>query len=203
MRRIAARAERRAPAAASRHWRWVAIVLLVASAAAPSFAQSPGGQADPTATHRALNALLAAANDTIPAKASTCQGHDAHTRALKVKDLLALRLAYLHTGQNIIAGSCMDMQCHVSITHAAGEDVASAVVHRPEHHCWELHGHAVPCVDHARGGGRRGLCGGAFSGAERSRGGIDVALRDHAIGWRTIQASALRRCREIKSEAHR
>ncbi|RZJ49140.1 MAG: hypothetical protein EON49_27350 [Acidovorax sp.] len=129
MRRIAARAECMAPAAASRHWRSVAVVLLATSAAAPLFAQSPGGQADPIATHQALNALLAAANDTIPAKVSTCQGHDAHTRALKVRDLLAMRLAYLHTGQNIIAGSCMGMQCHVSITHAAGEDVASAVVH--------------------------------------------------------------------------
>ena len=86
-------------------------------------------EADPRATTQALTALLGAANDTIPATASTCQGAHGQAGPLRVKDLLALRLGYLYAGQNIIVGSCTGGRCKLSITHAAGEDVASAVIH--------------------------------------------------------------------------
>ena len=86
-------------------------------------------EADPRATTQALTALLGAANDTIPARASTCQGAHSQAGPLRVKDLLALRLEYLYAGQNLIVGSCAGGRCKLSITHAAGEDVASAVIH--------------------------------------------------------------------------
>ncbi|MFY3386245.1 hypothetical protein [Paracidovorax sp. MALMAid1276] len=83
--------------------------------------------ADPVSTQKALRALFAAANDSIPA-ASSCHGNFGPSGQAKVKDLLAMRMAYLYAGVNVIEGGCSITQCAVSIKHAAGEDVASAVI---------------------------------------------------------------------------
>lgn len=83
--------------------------------------------ADPVATQKALSALLAAANDAIP-RASSCHGDFGQTGQARVKDLLAMRMAYLYAGTNVVEGSCQKGQCTVSINHAAGEDVASAAI---------------------------------------------------------------------------
>lgn len=89
---------------------------------------APSSAADPVATQKALSALFAAANDAIPA-ASSCHGDYGQPGRAKVKDFLAMRMAYLYAGANVIEGSCDNKaQCTVSIQHAAGEDVASATI---------------------------------------------------------------------------
>ncbi|RYF46666.1 MAG: hypothetical protein EOO27_38905 [Comamonadaceae bacterium] len=114
------------------HTLCAAIALGCALAAPPALAAdtAPGAAAaaDPVATQKALGALLAAANDTIP-RASSCHGDFGQTGKAKVKDLLAMRMAYLYAGTNVIEGSCSKAaQCTVTIRHAAGEDVASAAI---------------------------------------------------------------------------
>lgn len=107
-----------------------AAIGLGCTLAAPAFAAgaSAATAADPVATQKALSALLAAANDTIP-KASSCHGDFGQAGKAKVKDLLAMRMAYLYAGTNVIEGSCSKAaQCTVTIRHAAGEDVASAAI---------------------------------------------------------------------------
>lgn len=83
--------------------------------------------ADPRATQRALNALLAQSNAMI-AKSSTCHADFGQKGPARVKDLLAMRLAYLHSGENRIQGQCNAQRCSLTISHAAGEDVASATL---------------------------------------------------------------------------
>lgn len=92
-----------------------------------SWAQTASTPANPEATHKALTALFAAANDPIPRSSSCHEGYGQPGPAT-VKDLLATRMAYLHAGSNVIEGRCEQARCMVSITHAAGEDVASAVI---------------------------------------------------------------------------
>lgn len=99
------------------------IALGCALHAAPAAAE-----ANPVATQKALGSLLAAANDAIP-RTSSCHGDYGQAGKARVKDLLAMRLAYLYAGTNVIEGSCnAAQQCTVAIQHAAGEDVASATI---------------------------------------------------------------------------
>jgi acetylornithine deacetylase/succinyl-diaminopimelate desuccinylase-like protein len=104
--------------------------MLIAAAVAchggDAFAQAP----DPDETRQALAALLAAAAEPIRA-GSTCAGDYLSGRPPTVGDLLAMQLAYLHKGDNVIAGTCEGMaeaRCTVSIRHSAGESKASAVI---------------------------------------------------------------------------
>jgi hypothetical protein len=83
--------------------------------------------AGPVATSKALNALLAVSNDVIP-QSSSCHGDYGQEGAATVKDLLAMQLAYLYSGKNTIKGDCTATQCNLSIAHAAGEDMSSAVI---------------------------------------------------------------------------
>lgn len=82
---------------------------------------------DPDKTTEALRALFAAANDTIPAKTS-CDGIYGQKGPAKVRDLLAMQMAYLHNGDNVVGGECKDGRCEVFIKHSAGESVASAQI---------------------------------------------------------------------------
>jgi hypothetical protein len=82
---------------------------------------------DPVATTTALRPLLAISNAEIP-KNSSCQGDYGQIGKAKVKDLLAIQLAYLYSGENVIQGKCADQTCVISITHASDENVSSATV---------------------------------------------------------------------------
>jgi len=109
----------------------VLVVSLQTVAAAASWAQTANTPGNPEATRKALTALLAAANDPIPRTSSCHEGQGAYgqTGPATVKDLLAMRMAYLYAGSNVIEGHCeQSQQCTVSIRHAAGEDVASASI---------------------------------------------------------------------------
>ena len=114
--------------------RRVAIVLIVSLqvvAATASWAQTDRTPGDPEATRKALTALLAAANDPIPRTSSCHEGQGAYgqTGPATVKDFLAMRMAYLYAGSNVVEGRFEQaQQCTVSIRHAAGEDVASVVI---------------------------------------------------------------------------
>ncbi|MFN4119564.1 hypothetical protein [Acidovorax sp.] len=108
-----------------------AAVLLGGVLIGPVFGETASSaassSADPVATQQALRALFAAANDAIPA-ASSCHANFGQSGRAKVKDLLAMRMAYLYAGDNVIKGNCNKAQCTLSINHAAGEDVASAAI---------------------------------------------------------------------------
>lgn len=107
-----------------------AIFLLVALqvGGAASWAQTASTPDNPETTRKALTALLAAANDPIP-RSSSCSGAYGQPGPATVKNLLAMRMAYLYAGSNVIEGHCEhSQQCTVSIRHAAGEDVASVVI---------------------------------------------------------------------------
>lgn len=109
----------------------VLVVSLQTVAAAASWAQTAETPGNPEATRKALTALLAAANDPIPRTSSCHEGQGAYgqTGPATVKDLLAMRMAYLYAGSNVIEGHCeQSQQCTVSIRHAAGEDVASVSI---------------------------------------------------------------------------
>jgi|CXWL01.1.fsa_nt_gi hypothetical protein len=82
---------------------------------------------DPQASSKALGLLLAASNSLIP-ESSSCQGNYGQTGKATVKDLLAIQLAYLYAGKNVIQGNCSSKQCAVTITHASGDDVSSAII---------------------------------------------------------------------------
>ena len=109
----------------------VLIVSLQVVAATASWAQTDRTPGDPEATRKALTALLAAANDSIPRTSSCHEGQGAYgqTGPATVKDFLAMRMAYLYAGSNVVEGRCEQQhKCTVSIRHAAGEDVASASI---------------------------------------------------------------------------
>jgi len=82
---------------------------------------------DPIETNAALSALFTITNEVIP-ESSSCQGNYGQQGKAKVSDLLAIQLAYLYKGKNIIQGNCTNNQCTVSITHSSGEDVSSAII---------------------------------------------------------------------------
>lgn len=107
------------------------VVGLQVVAASASWAQTSSAPANPEATRKALTALLAAANNPIPRTSSCYEGHGVYGQLgpATVKDLLAMRMAYLYAGSNVIEGHCEQaQQCTVSIRRAAGEDVASIVI---------------------------------------------------------------------------
>lgn len=89
-------------------------------------AASPAA-ADPERTREALGALLAVSAQPIPVR-STCAEAAAPKGLWRVGDLLAVRLAYLDRGANVVEGACRAHRCEVVIRHAAGEDVASAQI---------------------------------------------------------------------------
>lgn len=83
--------------------------------------------ADPVATREALSVLLSSSNTAIP-KASTCMGDYGQSGQPKIGDMLAMRLAYLYAGENIVEGRCASGFCSIVIRHAAGEDVAFTTI---------------------------------------------------------------------------
>ncbi len=83
--------------------------------------------AEPEETRKALSALLAASNAVIPA-ASTCHGSYGQEGKATVKDLVAMQLAYIHSGTSVIDGRCTAQACTVRIRRASGEDVSSATI---------------------------------------------------------------------------
>ncbi|CAD5370203.1 conserved exported hypothetical protein [Rubrivivax sp. A210] len=106
-----------------RQW-WLVPALLGLLCAGPAPAAP---EPDPAATRQALRALLASAQDGIP-RGSGCDGDYGQRGRARVKDLLAVQLAYLYRGDNVITGGCAGNACELTIRHAAGEDVASATL---------------------------------------------------------------------------
>jgi hypothetical protein len=103
---------------------WVlSLACLIGVAAHAQDGPSP----DPAATSAALRNLLAMAHQPIP-KTSTCWADYGQRGAARVADLLAVRLSSLYAGDNKIAGACSTRACNVTMTHSAGEDVASTTV---------------------------------------------------------------------------
>jgi hypothetical protein len=103
------------------------VAILVLTVTASCHVQARVSQADPVTTSQALALLLSASNASIP-ESSSCYGSYGQTGKATVKDLLAVQLAYLYSGKNIVQGSCTPKRCSISITHASGEDVSSATI---------------------------------------------------------------------------
>lgn len=101
--------------------------LVVAVLLSASHVLAADQPADPIATREALVALLASSDAVIP-KTSSCQGDYGQRGRVRVKHLLAMQLAYLYAGENVIVGHCAASSCKVTINHAAGEDVSSAII---------------------------------------------------------------------------
>lgn len=83
--------------------------------------------ANPVATRTALAALFASSNAAIP-RTSSCYGEYGQKGRPRIRDMMAMSMAYLHTGTNTIQGECATSRCSINITHAAGEDVASYTI---------------------------------------------------------------------------
>jgi hypothetical protein len=97
---------------------------------AAGFAASFSAVAGPADAIPALSAAMGAANQLIP-RNSSCFGLYTATTRPKVRDLLASRLAFLHSGTNVVEGSCAKNHCTIEIRHAAGEDVSSLRIDFP------------------------------------------------------------------------
>jgi hypothetical protein len=85
---------------------------------------------DPDATREALVALFAAASEPI-SPGSSCAGDYLTGPDPTVGDLLAMQMAYLYKGDNVVAGACDgagEAQCTVSVRHSAGESHFSATI---------------------------------------------------------------------------
>lgn len=94
----------------------------------PGLAGEPG--ANPDRTLPVLKALLQSSDQLIPA-GSSCDGKYGNQGPTRVRDLLAMELAYLYRGKNVIKGECRGSgvrQCSLTISHTFGEDVSSAVL---------------------------------------------------------------------------
>ena len=102
-------------------------VLVSALFAAHILASAAPEAPDPDRTIEPLRLLLESASLAIPRK-STCFGNYGQRGSPRIRDLLGSRLAYLHSGQNVISGSCNLKHCELEIRHSAGEDVASATI---------------------------------------------------------------------------
>ena len=102
-------------------------LIILMLGALTSCAHATSTSIDPTATGKALTLLFSAANEFIP-ESSSCHGSYGQQGTATVKDLLSVQMAYLYSGKNIIQGDCTAKQCKVEITHAAGEDVSSAII---------------------------------------------------------------------------
>lgn len=89
-------------------------------AAAPASAEK-----GPESAAVAIRALLAVTDQPI-ARGSSCFANYGQRDLPRVKDMLASRLAYLHSGDNAVLGECRGSRCEIEIRHSAGEDVASA-----------------------------------------------------------------------------
>lgn len=103
----------------------VAVLLLVTVTGASTKPPDVGVE-----TKEVLDLLLAASTMTIPPQ-SSCQGDYGQQGKPKVKDVLAMELAYLNRGRNTIIGKCKGdpKSCVLRIRHAYGEDVYSADIH--------------------------------------------------------------------------
>lgn len=94
-------------------------------------ADAKSAKIDRAGSQRAMTALLAASDEVIPAS-SSCHGLFGGESPARVKDLLAMELATLSRGRNVVTGHCDPAdagdgaQCAISITHDFGEDVSSA-----------------------------------------------------------------------------
>jgi hypothetical protein len=110
------------------------LLAAVAGFAVPAAATHADDAADPVRTRAALTALLAAANDAIPAN-SSCAGDYGQPGRPTVKDLLGVELAALHGGDNVVSGECRpDGRCQLTIRHASGDDVSAAEIRFAIHH---------------------------------------------------------------------
>lgn len=99
--------------------------MLLGSALAAANPTEPA--VDPAHTQQALQALLAAADAPLRA-GSGCEGDFGQQGTARLRHLLAMRLAYLHQGDNRIGGHCAQQRCVLHITHAAGEDRAATEI---------------------------------------------------------------------------
>lgn len=109
----------------NRAGRPAAAALLLATALAAAGPTEPAP--DPAQTQQVLHALLAAADAPLRA-GSGCEGDFGQPGTARLRHLLAMRLAYLHQGDNRISGHCAQQRCVLSITHAAGEDRAATEI---------------------------------------------------------------------------
>jgi hypothetical protein len=107
------------------HTKYVVAVAMVLAMSTPAVATQSA--ADPIATRKALAALLASSNAEIP-NGSTCQGNYGQSGRPAVKDLMAMQLAYLYSGENVIEGRCLADMCTIMIGHVSGEDVSSFTI---------------------------------------------------------------------------
>ncbi len=102
-------------------WRYIFVFALCAAGNAAA------DSGHPNETALAFRALLASSNQSIP-KSSTCHGTYFSGRQATVKDLIAVQLAYLQSGENVISGSCTKQKCSLEIRHANGEDMSYASI---------------------------------------------------------------------------
>lgn len=104
--------------------------------------------AGPRDTKEAWDLLLAACNMTIPPQ-SSCRGEYGQTGAPKVRDLLAMELAYLNRGENTIVGSCKGSgakSCNLFIGHKYGEDQYAAEIHFTVSNKGEIDINTLTCI---------------------------------------------------------
>jgi hypothetical protein len=105
-------------------------VLAAAGASIPftAAANQDDAAVDPVATRAALVALLAAANEAIPAN-SSCAGAYGQPGRATIKDLLSVQLASLYRGDNTVSGRCSaDGRCQLTVRHAFEDDVSAAEI---------------------------------------------------------------------------
>lgn len=105
--------------------KWLVVMALATSVAGQTWAIT--APASPDGTGKVLRALLTISNEAIPGT-SSCQGNYGQQGKAMVKDLIAVQLAYLYSGENTIQGNCISTLCTLSIAHASGEDVSSAII---------------------------------------------------------------------------
>jgi hypothetical protein len=107
---------------------WIIPIALQLCLSLPGLASQ--SQGNPDRTLPVLKALLDSSDQLIPA-GSSCDGKYGNQGPARISDLLATQLAYLYRGKNVIKGACRgsgDPRCSVTISHAFGEDVSSAVL---------------------------------------------------------------------------
>lgn len=97
--------------------------LLALSLLASSLAHAQNA----SSTDQALNALLSASNAFIP-ESSSCRGQYGQRGRATVKDLLANRLAYFSSGDNVIRGNCALDRCELNISHASETNVSTTII---------------------------------------------------------------------------
>jgi hypothetical protein len=103
------------------------LVVLAFGISVNGQALAADGKPDVVLASKALNALISASNKPIPVK-SSCYGSYGQAGKPRLGDLLATQLSYLYAGTNKISGQCIKGRCTVTIHHANGEDLSSAVI---------------------------------------------------------------------------